>query len=161
MLAASYSFRSNVVVASTTELRLACSAHSPDPFKLELLARVGSRALECFILPSSLRTICELLPPSLHRPVWLTDCNIEMAASMDVDRTPLDHQVTLHELPQVQEPPFVAHTAPPLSNGTRGFPLFGPQGLIHCSYGHSPPPSTLRRRPASRALQRNPRQSAY
>ncbi|KAI9462487.1 hypothetical protein BJY52DRAFT_152672 [Lactarius psammicola] len=40
-----------------------------------------------------------------------------MAASMDVDRTPLDHQVTLHELPQVQDSPF-AHTAPPpLSNG--------------------------------------------
>ncbi|KAH9175434.1 hypothetical protein EDB89DRAFT_1947058 [Lactarius sanguifluus] len=40
-----------------------------------------------------------------------------MAASMDVDRTPLDHQVTLHELPQVQESSF-AHSAPPLSNAT-------------------------------------------
>ncbi|KAH9064145.1 hypothetical protein EDB87DRAFT_1777054 [Lactarius vividus] len=41
-----------------------------------------------------------------------------MAASMDVDRTPLDHQVTLHELPQVQESSFAHTTAPPLSNGT-------------------------------------------
>lgn len=44
-----------------------------------------------------------------------------MAASMDVDRTPLDHPVALHELPQVQEP-SITHTTP-LSNGTRGFPF--------------------------------------
>jgi hypothetical protein len=37
-----------------------------------------------------------------------------MAASMDVDRTPLDHPVALHELPQPQEP-SITHTAP-LSN---------------------------------------------
>lgn len=44
-----------------------------------------------------------------------------MAASMDVDRTPLDHPVVLHELPQAQEP-SIPHTTP-LSNGTRGFPF--------------------------------------
>jgi hypothetical protein len=38
-----------------------------------------------------------------------------MAASMDVDRTPLDHPVVLHELPQAQEP-SIPHTTP-LSNG--------------------------------------------
>jgi hypothetical protein len=41
-----------------------------------------------------------------------------MATSMDVDRTPLDQQAALHELPQVSEPSIV-HTGPPLSNGMR------------------------------------------
>jgi hypothetical protein len=41
-----------------------------------------------------------------------------MAASMDVDRTPLDPQVTLHELPSQVQEPSIAHTGPPLSNGT-------------------------------------------
>jgi len=38
---------------------------------------------------------------------------------MDVDRTPVDHQLTPHELPQVQEPSVAqTHTGRPLSNGT-------------------------------------------
>jgi hypothetical protein len=58
-----------------------------------------------------------------------------MAASMDVDRTPLDHPVALHELPQVQEP-SITHTHHCQTVRVAFYFLleFDPRRLTRCSY---------------------------